>query len=73
VPFGGTARQWVVLVADLSGKGYVVLDRFNNNRGAASWRRSHPHPVFSPDGRRIYYNVSADKWTRLCVAERVGP
>jgi len=37
--------------------------------GATSWRPPHPHPVFSHDGRRIYFNVSVDKWTRLHVAE----
>jgi hypothetical protein len=31
---------------------------------------SHPHPVFSADGKRIYYNVSDGEFTRLHVAER---
>jgi WD40-like Beta Propeller Repeat len=30
---------------------------------------SHPHPAFSPDGKRLYFNVSAGQWTRLHVAE----
>ena len=30
---------------------------------------SHPHPAFSPDGKRLYFNVSDGKWTRLHVAE----
>ena len=37
--------------------------------GAASWRRPHLHPVFSPDSNRLYFNVSDGPWTRLHVAE----
>lgn len=66
---GGDAREWGVIVGDIRGQDYIVLHRFDNSRGARSWRRSHPHPVFSPDGRRIYFNVSSDDWTRLYVAE----
>ena len=61
--------EWGVLVCDLRGGTYVVLDRFDNSRGAKSWRKNHPHPVFSPDGHRIYYNVNATDWTQLRVAE----
>jgi Tol biopolymer transport system component len=60
---------WGVLVGDFQAGETALVHRFDNTRGAASWRRSHPHPVFSPDGRRIYFNVSADAWTRLYVAE----
>jgi outer membrane protein assembly factor BamB len=64
------ASVWSVVVGDLVlGKSHV-LHRFDNSQGAASWRRSHPHPVFSADGKRLYFNVSADRWTRLYVAER---
>jgi len=38
--------------------------------GAASWRVSHPHPVFSADGQRIYFNKSNGEFTQLFVAER---
>lgn len=67
--FGGDAKEWAILVADIRGGSYVLIHRFDNSRGASSWRHSHPHPVFSADGRRIYFNVSADRWTRLLVAE----
>jgi Tol biopolymer transport system component len=66
---GGNAQDWGVIVGDIRGQDYVVLHKFNNARGAKSWRRSHPHPVFSPDGQRIYFNVSAGDWTQLYVAE----
>lgn len=66
--FGGSAKEWGIIVADARGKDYVVLHKFDNSRGATSWRRSHPHPVFSPDGRRIYFNVSSGDWTQLHVA-----
>jgi hypothetical protein len=46
-----------------------VLHHFDNSRGARSWRKNHPHPIFSGDGRRIYFNVNEGEWTRLHVAE----
>ena len=48
------------------------MAQFNNAGGAKSWRRSHPHPTFSADGHRIYYNVNDGDWTRLFVAECAG-
>jgi len=41
----------------------------SRSHGAHSWRPSHPHPVFSPDGKRIYDNVSDGEFTRPFVAE----
>jgi len=70
--FGGTANEWGIAVADARGTNYVLLHRFDNSRGARSWRKSHPHPFFSPDGRRIYFNVSSGSWTQLHVAELTG-
>ncbi|MBS1826719.1 MAG: PD40 domain-containing protein [Acidobacteria bacterium] len=67
--FGGTKQEWGVVVGDLEGTRYRILHRFRNDQGAKSWRVSHPHPVFSPDSRRIYFNVSAGEWTELHVAE----
>ena len=61
---------WAVVVGDLAGGASRVVHRFDNSRGASSWRRSHPHPAFSPDGRRLYFNASDGPWTRLLVAER---
>jgi len=68
----GRKGEWGVFVCRTDGNGYVLVHRFDNSRGARSWRVSHPHPVFSHDGRRIYFNVSADRWTQLFVAES-GP
>jgi Tol biopolymer transport system component len=68
-PFGGQKGEYGIVVADLQGKNYKILRRFDNSRGAASWRVSHPHPSFSPDGRRLYFNVNATEWTQLYVAE----
>jgi Tol biopolymer transport system component len=61
--------EWSVVIADARGNDSVVLDQFNNSHGARSWRVSHPHPVFSGDGHRIYFNVSSGPWTELYVAE----
>ncbi|MBM4043107.1 MAG: hypothetical protein FJ290_31845 [Planctomycetes bacterium] len=67
---GGRPGEWGIVVADIRGGSHVVMHRFDNSRGAASWRRAHPHPIFSADGSRIYYNVSTGPWTQLHVAER---
>jgi hypothetical protein len=67
--FGGAKGWWGVAVADVRGHDYVMLHTFDNSHGATSWRISHPHPAFSPDSKRIYFNVSSTQWTRLFVAE----
>jgi hypothetical protein len=72
-PIGGKPGQWGIVVADMRGGKWVTLHHFDQNRGARSWRRSDPHPVFSADGRRIYYNVSDGEHTRLFVAEAKAP
>lgn len=65
----GKGGVWGVAVGTLEGRDSQILHRFDNSHGSTSWRRSHPHPSFSPDGKRVYFNVSADRWTRLFVAE----
>ena len=65
----GKPGEWGVVVCDIRGEQYRVLHRFNNSRGAKSWRKNHPHPVFSADGKRIYFNVNEGDWTQLLVAE----
>ena len=67
--FGGARNEWGVVLADTKGTGQIVLHHFDNTHGAKSWRVSHPHPVFSADGKRIYFNVSDGEFTRLFVAE----
>lgn len=69
---GGAKEEWGIGVYEIQTGKYVIIYRFDNSKGAISWRRSHPHPVFSADGRRIYFNVSSDHWTRLYVAEAGG-
>lgn len=66
---GNAEAQWAIVVCDVRGGKFQFLHRFNNSRGAQSWRKNHPHPVFSPDGRRIYFNVNDTEWTQLYVAE----
>ena len=68
----GLPGQWAVLVADLRGESYAMVQKFAGDRGARSWRVSHPHPVFSADGKRIYYNVNAGEHTQLYVAQRTS-
>ncbi len=70
--FGGSRNEWGVVLADAKGTGQIVIHKFDNSHGAKSWRVSHPHPVFSADGKRIYFNVSDGEFTRLFVAERAA-
>ncbi|MBI1372512.1 MAG: hypothetical protein GC159_07100 [Phycisphaera sp.] len=67
--FGAPKDWWQILVGDTKTGESVMLYRFDHAQGAKSWRKSHPHPAFSPDGKRIYFNVSDGRWTRLFVAE----
>ena len=71
-PVGGGSNEWGVVVGDLRGGKWALLHSFVQSGGAKSWRRNDPHPVFSADGRRIYYNVSDEQFTRLFVAEIAG-
>ena len=67
--FFGKSGYWAISVGSTSKDEFTVVDLFDNTQGAKSWRRSHPHPAFSSDGKRIYYNVCDGPWTRLMVAE----
>lgn len=67
---GGKPGEWGIQVADMRGESWVLLHSFDQTKGAKSWRRNDPHPAFSADGKRVYYNVSDGPWSRLFVAER---
>jgi len=67
--FGGDKNEWAIVVGSIKSAEHVLVHRFDNSQGARSWRKAHPHPVFSPDGRRVYFNVSSGPWTQLYVAE----
>jgi Tol biopolymer transport system component len=70
-----TKRQWgkpgyfAVAVGSMSKDDFVVLTMFDNTKGALTWRKNHPHPTFSADGKRLYFNMNDGKWTKLMVAE----
>jgi hypothetical protein len=66
----GKPGHWAIVLGSTNADEFAVVDVFDNTQGARSWRRNHPHPAFSADGRRIYYNVNDGKWTRLMVAEQ---
>ena len=68
--FGGKTGEWGVAVCDASGGEWTWIAKFQGDEGATTWRKNHPHPAFSPDGKRIYYNVNSGPWTTLYVAER---
>ena len=68
----GVSGEWGIVVGDIKTGEHVVIHKFAHNQGARSWRRSHPHPHFSADGKRIYYNVADGPWNRLFVAEVGG-
>lgn len=66
---GGKAGEWGAMVGDIRGGKYELLMHFDNSHGARSWRRNDPHPVFSRDSKRLYFNVSSGDFTQLYVAE----
>ena len=53
----------------LDGRHHAGIQTVDMSGGAASWRRTHPHPVFSADGRRQSFNSGSGEWNRLRVAE----
>lgn len=65
----GRPNEWAIAIGSTTADEYVIVDQFDNSKGATSWRHNHPHPAFSPDGARVYYNVNDGKWTKLKVAE----
>ena len=65
----GSKSDWGVALGSFASNEWHLLKKFDNSQGATSWRRNHPHPIFSRDGKRIYFNVNSDQWTRLYVAE----
>ncbi|HEU5315825.1 MAG TPA: hypothetical protein VFX49_06910 [Chloroflexota bacterium] len=68
-PLAGAKGEWGIVIVDVATQEWALVDRFDESRGATSWRRCHPHPVFSPDGSRLYYTASDSEWSRLRVAE----
>ena len=68
--FSGKRGEWGVAVCDAAGADWTWIAKFQGDQGATTWRKNHPHPAFSPDGKRIYYNVNSGPWTTLHVAER---
>lgn len=66
----GKPGMWGIAVGPTTGDDYAVIYLFDNAHGATSWRHNHPHPHFSADGQRIYFNVNQGKWTQLFVAEK---
>ena len=65
----GKPGLWAIGVGSTQGDDYAVITLFDNTRGAKTWRHNHPHPHFSADGKRIYFNVNEGQWTQLMVAE----
>jgi len=68
-PLKGGKGEWGIVVVDIASQQLALIDRFDDSEGTSSWRRCHPHPVFSADGDRIYYAVSRTPWTQLHVAQ----
>lgn len=67
---GGKPGEWGIVVGDMSGGKWTMIHSFDQTKGAKTWRHNHPHPAFSADGKRLYYNVNDGEFTRLFVAER---
>jgi hypothetical protein len=67
--YWGRPGDWAIAVASMKKDDWVVLEIFGNTQGAKTWRKNHPHPAFSADGLRVYYNINEGPWTTLMVAE----
>jgi hypothetical protein len=65
----GKSGYFAVAVGSASVDDWVVLTMFDNTKGARTWRKNHPHPTFSADGKRLYFNANDGQWTKLMVAE----
>ena len=66
----GSAGEWAIVLGECHpDSDYLILHKFQNTKGAKSWRKSHPHPIFNALGNRIYFNVSSDDYSRLYVLE----
>jgi hypothetical protein len=68
---GGRPGEWGIFVVSPAANEFTLIHRFpfrGPGLGAQSWRLPDPHPVFSADGKRIYFNVNEGPWTRLWVA-----
>ncbi len=65
----GKPGDWAVAIGSCTSDDFVLLHVFGNSQGATSWRHNHPHPSFSADGQRVYFNVNEGRWTSLMVAE----
>jgi Tol biopolymer transport system component len=66
-----TAKEfhWAIVVGDDQENWQRIHTDPSPRHGTSSWRPVHPHPVFSNDGKRIYFNANFGDWTQLCVAE----
>ncbi|MDB6137324.1 MAG: hypothetical protein JWO94_396 [Verrucomicrobiaceae bacterium] len=69
---GAKTKDWGIVVGDMRGGKWALVHSFDQSQGAKSWRGNHPHPAFSADGRRIYFNVNDGPFTRLFVAEQTS-
>ena len=67
--FDGKATEWGVILIRVGDGKHEFIHKADNSHGASSWRVSHPHPAWSPDGRRLYFNVNSTGWSQLWVAE----
>lgn len=60
--------HWAIVVGDMHDTWQHIHTDPVQRHGTTSWRPAHPHPVFSADGKRIYFNVNAGTWTGLHMA-----
>tara|TARA_Y100001933_G_scaffold265286_1_gene340200 strand:- start:76911 stop:78035 length:1125 start_codon:yes stop_codon:yes gene_type:complete len=65
-----TAKEfhWAIVVGDDQTNWHRIHTDPAPRHGTTSWRPAHPHPVFSADGKRIYFNANMGDWTSLQVA-----
>ena len=63
-------NHWTILMIDPRDGHYDIMHIAPApGDGTTSWRPVHPHPAFTRDGRRVYFNVPQAHWTTLHVME----
>ncbi len=62
-------KTWGIAIAPLTGNTHVMLPHQFADTPVTSWRPPHPHPTFSADGKRLYYNANDGQRSQLYVAE----
>ena len=69
-PLAAADGLWTVVIGGETGEPVRLHHDVATGNGTSSWRPTHPHPVFSPDGRRCHFHARRGDRVVLYQAER---